>query len=144
MFSRRMIGVSVAQGVCVLAAVLGIYVWSAWSGLGAAGGVADQTVRTLAFVTLVTGNLGLIFVNRSWTHTVLGGLRIRNSALWWVAGGTVGVLVTLLSFAPTRDLFGFTVVSLAEMSAAIGIGIASVAWFEVYKMIVRARREHVA
>ncbi len=144
MFGRRMIGVSVAQGIVVLAAVLGVYIWSAFAGLGDAGGVGEQTVRTLAFVTLVTGNLGLIFVNRSWTHTVVGGLRMRNAALWWVAGGTVGVLVTLLSFASTRDLFGFTVVSAMQMAAAVAIGVASVAWFEVYKLIVRARRARVA
>ena len=35
-------------------------------------------VRAMTFTTLVVGNLALIFVNRSWTHTMLGGLLRRR------------------------------------------------------------------
>jgi len=81
LFSRRMLGLSLAQGAGVLAAVFCVYLWAVFSSFG------DAEIRTLTFTTLVVANLGLIFVNRSWTATVLGGLRSRNAALWWVTGG---------------------------------------------------------
>ncbi len=138
MFGRRLIGVSVIQGVVVFAAAMGVYLWASWSQLPA------EAIRTLSFTTLVAGNLGLIFVNRSWTHTVLGGLMKRNAALWWVAGGTVAVLTALLSFPSARHLFGFASLPLAQMASAIAAGVVSVAWFEVYKVVARARRQRVA
>ena len=138
MFGRRMIGVSVVQGLVVFAAVLAVYLWGSWADLG------DPTIRTLAFTTLVIGNLGLIFVNRSWTHTVLGGLRIRNAALWWVTGGTVAVLAALLVFPATHGLFRFAPADPVQLALAVGAGVISVAWFEVYKVVARSRRKRVA
>jgi Ca2+-transporting ATPase len=137
MFGRRMLGLSVLQGVVVLAAALGVYGWASWSQL------PQEAIRTLAFTTLVAGNLGLIFVNRSWTHTVIGGLRLRNAALWWVAGGTVAVLTALLTFPASRQLFGFASLPPAQMAAAVGAGVVSVLWFEVFKIVARIRRKRV-
>ena len=135
MFGRRMIGVSVAQGAVVLVAVLGVYLWSVFSGHAAGD------VRMLTFATLVFGNLALIFVNRSWTETIIGGLRKRNAALWWVTGATVGMLVLLFAFPSTRDLFQFTVMHPADLAISLGAGLLSVVWFEIYKL-VRHRHHH--
>jgi Ca2+-transporting ATPase len=138
MFGRRLIGVSVVQGIAVFAAALGVYLWAGWSQL------STEAIRTLTFTTLVAGNLGLIFVNRSWTHTVLGGLMKRNAALWWVAGGSVAVLSALLSIPAARLLFGFASLPVSQVAAAAAAGVVSVVWFEVYKVVARARRRRVA
>src|SRR5690606_31077726 len=60
LFGRRLLGLSVAQGVVALAFVVAVYLWATWSGH------APASVRALTFTTLVFANLGLIFVNRSW------------------------------------------------------------------------------
>ena len=138
MFSRRMLSVSVIQGVFVLVAVLSVYLWAVFTGHPAGD------VRALTFVTLVVGNLSLIFVNRSWTHTILGGLMSKNPALWWVTAGTVTMLALLLAFPGTRDLFQFAVLHPDDFAIALLAGIASVLWFEVYKMVVARRSRRVA
>jgi len=138
MFSRRMIGVSVAQGLFVLAAVLGVYLWSVFT-----GHVASD-VRMLTFSTLVFGNLSLIFVNRSWTHTIVGGLMTRNVALWWISGATIGMLALLLSFPATRDLFQFTAMHPMDILVSLGAGLLSVVWFEFYKLVQLRRHNAVA
>jgi len=138
MFSRRMIGVSVVQGLFVLAAVLGVYLWSVFTGHMA------SDVRMLTFATLVFGNLSLIFVNRSWTHTIVGGLMTRNPALWWISGATIGMLALLLSFPATRDLFQFTAMHPIDILVSLGAGLLSVVWFEVYKLIQLRRHNAVA
>jgi len=55
----------------------------------------------------VIGNLGLIFANRSWSHSILTTLRIPNKALWWVSGGAVGFLTLVLTVPYLRNLFKF-------------------------------------
>jgi Ca2+-transporting ATPase len=138
MFSRRMIGVSVAQGAFVLAAVLGVYLWAVFT-----GHVADD-VRTLAFATLVFGNLALILVNRSWSHTIIGGLLAKNNALWYVTAATIGTLALLLAFPASRELFQFAVIHPVDLVICLGAGIASVLWFEIYKHIRHKHHDPVA
>lgn len=137
-FSRRMVTVGVAQGAIVLCAVLGVYLW------GVFGGLPEEKVRTLSFATLVVANLGLILVNRSWTHTVVGGLRYRNAALWYVVGGTLATLALLLWVPFTQRLFGFSVMHAADVAICVAAGVFSVLWFEVYKLILGRRHTSVA
>ena len=62
---------------------------------------AAGKVRKLvfAFVSLVIGNLGLIFANRSRTLTILQSLRTPNKALWWITGGAIFFLVLVLALS---------------------------------------------
>jgi Ca2+-transporting ATPase len=136
-FNRRMIGVALSQGFVLLLAVLAVYLWAALAGMG------ETEVRALSFTTLVVGNLGLIFVNRSWTHTVLGGLAAKNPALWWVTLGTLGGVAVLFAIPATRDLFQFALVSASHFGIAALVGAVSVMWFEIYKVIQRRRHAQV-
>lgn len=133
LFSRRMLTLSLVQGAVVAVAVAGVYLVAVLSGMS--GAVA----RTCTFVTLVVGNLGLIFVNRSWSDTVLHGLRSKNVALWTVTGGTLAVLALLLTFPPARELFRFGPLAPTHLGLAILAGALSVAWFELYKAVARRR-----
>jgi len=138
MFSRRMVTVGLVQGVIVLITVLAVYLW------GVFGGLPEPDVRAMSFTTLVIANLGLILVNRSWTHTVLGGLRDRNAALWYVAGGTLATLAILLSVPFTQRLFGFAALHAENVVIGVGAGVLSVLWFEGYKLILGRRHASVA
>ena len=129
MFGRRLLALSVAQGLVVLVVALVVY------GIAVLTGASDTIVRALTFTTLVTANLGLIFVNRSWTKTVIAGLGARNRALWWVTLGTAGCLALLLLAGPARDLFGFGVLPAGLIGVAVVAGAASVAWFDAYKVL---------
>jgi Ca2+-transporting ATPase len=142
LFSRRMIGVSVAQGVFALAAVFGVYYWALLTKLpagvvmSAAQRLAvESDIRGLAFTTLVVANVGLIFVNRSWTGSALRSLAVPNKALWWVIGGTAAVLALLLVVPGARSLFQLSVLHAPDLLVAFAAGIASVLWFEVYKWV---------
>jgi Ca2+-transporting ATPase len=138
LFSPKMLTVSILQGVFVLAAVLGVYLWSVLSGH------APADVRALTFGTLVIGNLGLIFVNRSWSTSALRGMVKRNAALWWVVGGTVSMLALLFSVGALRTLFRFDALHLDDLTIMLAAGVASVLWFEIYKWVVRLRHSRVA
>jgi len=105
-----------------------------------ARGASPEHARTLAFTTLLAGNLGLIATNRSHTRNLLVTLLARNVPATAVTLGSLGLLALGLSLAPLRRLFQFAPVPLVEVVAALGAGVASVLWFEAVKAVRLRRR----
>jgi len=130
LFHRRLLGLSVLQGLCVLAIVTAVLLFSY---------LRTQQVeeaRALTFTALIAANLCLIWTNRSWTRTVfqIGG---RNRALWWVMGGTVLFLMAALYLPGFRSLFGFSLMHPADVAVSTLAGIVSILWFEFLKYVRR-------
>jgi P-type Ca2+ transporter type 2C len=130
MFGRRVLTIAVLQGLWVLAAILGVYLWSVLTGR------PDNVVRSVAFATLVIGNLALILVNRSRRLSVWRTFRERrNTTLKWILGGAVILLIVLLSVPWLRDAFDLGGIALADWLIALVAGSIGVAWFEIYKAV---------
>jgi Ca2+-transporting ATPase len=106
-------------------------------------GQSEEDSRALTYATLIIANLGLIFVNRSWSRTVLATLRSPNTALWWVTGGAVLFLGLALYVPFLRGLFRFSILHPTDILICVAAGVVSVLWFEVMKA-VSARRGHAA
>jgi P-type Ca2+ transporter type 2C len=118
------------QGLSVWMIVALIY------GVSLSSGYSADKARLLSFISLVVGNLGLIFTNRSWTKSILSTLRIPNPSLWWVSGGALGFLI-LVSIVPfLRDLFKFDPISLWEYLACMSAGVISILASESVKLPV--------
>ena len=76
----------------MLAATLAVYLWAVLDKH------PDDVVRSVAFATLVIGNVALILVNRSWRLSVWRTFRERrNSALKWILAGAGVLLVAILT-----------------------------------------------
>lgn len=129
LFSRSTLLLSLLQGASVLAAIIILLAVS--TRLGYAD---DNSRRTLAFITLVVANLGLILTNRSWTRTTFSMFREPNRALWWVVGGATVAMTLLLNVPFLRELFHFAPLHLADILLCIAAGIASIVWFELLKL----------
>lgn len=135
LFGTRILLMSLLQGVVVLLATLIVL------GYALHQGATAETARALTFSTLVIGNLGLILVNRSWRHTILRSLEQRNPALWWVIGGAFAFLTLTLTLPLLREIFHFSPISLQQFVLCVAAGLASVAWFELYKILRRKSHE---
>jgi P-type Ca2+ transporter type 2C len=132
MFDRRVLAIAALQGLSMLLAVLGVYLWTVLSGR------MEDVVRSTTFATLVIGNLGLILVNRSWRLSVWRSLRERrNPTLKWILGGAAALLVVLLSVPALRDAFRFGPMGPSEWVAALAAAVIGGAWFEIYKVRLR-------
>jgi Ca2+-transporting ATPase len=127
LFGKRTVILSLLQGTSVLAMLLLVYV------ISLNRGQSEVDSRALTFTTLIIANLGLIFVNRSWSRTVLATLRSPNTALWWVTGGAVLFLGLALYVPFLRDVFRFSVLHPIDIFICVAAGVASVLWFEVLK-----------
>jgi Ca2+-transporting ATPase len=133
LFGRKVLGLSVLQGLVVLAILVAVYGIALWRGQ------SEDQARTLTFTGLIVANLALILTNRSWSRGMLATLRTPNKALWYVLGGAVVFLGLVLYIPALRQLFRFGVLHPVDLVICLAAGVVSVAWFECYKAI-RAKR----
>jgi Ca2+-transporting ATPase len=141
LFGRRALTVSLAQGLGVLAVVLGVFLVTRWHWrVDGHAGKSEDFARGLAFAALVVANLGLIMTNRSWSRTILGMMKVPNAALWWVVGGACGFLSLAIYVPGLRDLFHFAPLDTKDLVLCLLAGAASITWFEVLKVVRGIRR----
>jgi Ca2+-transporting ATPase len=126
LFAGATLLLSLLQGLGVLLVVLGAYAWCS-------GWLAEAAARAFTFTTLVSGNLALIFSNRSRSASLWASLQVPNRALWLVAGMTT-LLLSLALYQPwLANLFRFAPLAPADALTAAALGLSSVFWFEVIK-----------
>jgi Ca2+-transporting ATPase len=134
--NRGTLVIALSQGAVVLAVLLALFFSAYTMGLG-----ADES-RAFTFTTIVIANLGLIFVNRSWSASFVTTLRRPNRALWWVVAGSLFFLGLILTQEGLRTLFGFAPLGPFDVALALVAGLASVFWFELVKVWF-LRHDHV-
>ncbi len=134
-FDRRTVIWSALQGLSILLVSLGVFMVSRNMGL------ITQISRTMSFTTLIIANLTLILANASWSRSIVGTLRSKNQALWWVIGGALVFLAIALYVPPLRNLFNFARLNAIDCVICVIAGVASVAWFEPAKLAIMRHRE---
>ena len=96
LFSGKRMAVSLWQGIAALTAAFAIYVWASWSALD------ENTVRAFVFSGMVTGNIALLWANRSPSKLQ------KNPVLRWILLGSIGALLLVLNLPILRELFHFS------------------------------------
>lgn len=132
LFGGATLWLALLQGTGVLLVVLLAYAW-------AGPRIPEAEARAFAFATLVTGNLALILSNRS-TGSLWATLRTPNATLWWVIGGALALLVAALYVPWAVEVLRFATLPAHELVVAVGLGVASVVWFEAIKWMRRGGR----
>jgi Ca2+-transporting ATPase len=133
LFGALTLGLSLAQGVAVLAMVALVF------GVALARGSGEDEARALAFTTLIVANIGLILANRSWSQTIWSRFGYSNRALWWVAGGAAVFLAAALYIPVLRRVFHFSQLSAPDVLLCLVVGLGSIGWFELLKVVNRKR-----
>jgi Ca2+-transporting ATPase len=126
LFGGTTLLLALAQGLGALAVVLGATLWGG-------GQLTEAAARAFSFATLVFTNLALIFSNRSRTGSIWTSLWVPNRTLWTVVAAALGLLLLALYVPWLARLFMFEQLPLRYLAAAAGLGLASVAWFELVK-----------
>jgi len=121
------------QGLLALLVVGGIYLWD----VSAAGSEAD--VRELTFVTLVSANLALVLVNRSYQVDWLHPFKHRNAAFVLIAGAAVAVLALAITVKPVEALFGFGTFHFHDLAIVAIATLLMIAVLEALKGLLRRK-----
>ncbi|MGM9509312.1 cation-translocating P-type ATPase [Larkinella sp. GY13] len=123
------LGRSIAQGLGITLAVLGVYY------VAMQAGESIELVRTLVFSTLVLSNILLTLVNRSFTQSVFQTIRLPNRLLWLMLGLTFALLLITLLVPPAQALFGFVPIPASSFGWCALAALVGVGWIELYKAI---------
>jgi P-type Ca2+ transporter type 2C len=132
-FGFKKIFLSCMQGVGILAIVMGVYLFSFYTGH------AEGQIRAMSFVTLIVANISVILSNRSWTRSIFEVLTVRNKAAGWVIGGAILFMVLIMNIPFFLKLFLFEKIGISDLVVCIAAGLLTITWFEVYKFIKQKR-----
>ncbi|OGV71461.1 MAG: ATPase [Lentisphaerae bacterium RIFOXYB12_FULL_65_16] len=130
LFDRRTLARCLVQGGLALAVTLAVYALVRVDH-------SAEAARSMAFLTLVVCNLGMILTNRSLTRSILRTLKEKNLALWWVVGGTTTVLTLVLSLPFLHRVFQFGPVTADDLALALAGGVITVLLMELLKLLPR-------
>jgi Ca2+-transporting ATPase len=133
LFSGPWIGWSLVQGGFALVLVTVIY----FVALGR--GMPEAEVRALTFFSLVVVIVSLIFVNRSFSASLITALRRPNPALGFVLLIVVTILGLTLVWPVAQGLFRFGPLHLDDLALTVGAGAAVLILLEVLKPLWRKR-----
>ena len=115
-------------GLGSLLAVLAAYGW-------AVGHMPEGQARAFGFAALVAANIAQIFANRSHSRSLFQGLQAANRMVWIVAGVAIAMLLASIYQPLLAGLFRFLPLTAGALGTALGIGLASIVWFEALKLL---------
>src|SRR5690606_9797073 len=118
---------SVIQGLAITVGVLLVYQ------IAVHNGANEAITRTMVFTALITANIVLTFVNRSFFYSIFTTISYKNNLVPIIIGITVGITLLLLFVAPLTAFFRFERIGLNQIALSIGIGALSVLWYEIVK-----------
>jgi P-type Ca2+ transporter type 2C len=133
LFSRSLIGWSLLQGAFAFALVAAIFV------VASNRGMPETEVRALGFFSLVLTIVSLIFVNRSFSASLLTALRRPNPVLAFVLLAVVTMLSLTLLWPFMSDLFRFGPLHMDDLALTFGAGALVLVVLEVLKPLWRER-----
>ncbi len=125
--SWRELRTSLAQGLMITIGTLAMYQYAVYEAMG------EEMTRALVFTALVTANIALTLVNRSFEHSVFSTLRYHNPVLRGILVITIVLLFALLYVPVLRDFFHLASPAAGPLLVAVGTGLVSVLWFEGVK-----------
>ncbi|ESQ85020.1 hypothetical protein AEAC466_04760 [Asticcacaulis sp. AC466] len=131
LFSKELIVWSVLQGALALTLVATIFV------IGLSLGMVENEVRALAFFSLILTIVALIFVNRSYSASLMTALKRPNPVLAYVLVAVAAMLALTLLWPFARDLFRFGPLHWDDLCLSLGAGIAALIVLEVLKPLWR-------
>lgn len=136
LFSGRLIGWSLTQGVIALGAVSLVLAWAVW------GGMPEEELRALVFFSLVVVIIALIFANRSFGSSLAGALGRLKPAMIIVLCGVSIVLAMSLVWPFAKNVFGFGPLHPDDLALTLATGVGVLVLLELCKRFWRDMPAH--
>lgn len=130
-FNWKELAISVVQGLVITCGTLGVYRYAVYIGCD------ERQTRVLVFTCLITANIMLTLVNRSFYYSVWTTLRYKNNLVPFITIATALISILLIYLPPVASFFDFGKASMPQMLTAIGAGMLAVLWYEPVKWLKR-------
>jgi Ca2+-transporting ATPase len=126
-FNRKELVTSIVQGLLISAGTLTVYK------IAVALGYNELLTRAMVFSCLISANIFLTLVNRSFYYSVITTLKYRNNLVVLIIFITLSISGILLFAPPLAAFFRFAPLNLFQLFLSTGIGGISVIWYELIK-----------
>ena len=133
-FNWKELSISIIQGLIITTGTLFVYQYSV------SNGYDEALTRTMTFTVLITANIFLTLINRSFYYSIFSTLRYKNNMVLFIIFITIAIVGLILYVKPLTTFFKFETLNLMQLSTCITIGFISVIWFEIVKLIKRTKR----
>jgi Ca2+-transporting ATPase len=132
-FNWRELITSIIQGVMITVATLGVYQFAVHKGFN------EAVTRTMVFVVLITANVFLTLVNRSFYFSIFTTLQYKNNLVGIIIAITIAISSLLLFIQPLTIFFEFETLNMKQLLICFCAGFISVIWYEIVKIWKRSR-----
>lgn len=130
-FNWRELSTSIVQGLLITAGIVFIYHYAIQQSY------TESSTRTMVFITLITANIFLTLVNRSFYYSIFTTLRYKNNLIGLVIILTVLLTASLVFIPAFAHFFEFEEMNLSQLGISMLVGMLSVIWFEGIKLFKR-------
>jgi len=132
-FNWKELSISFIQGLFITAGTLFIYQYSVFNGYD------EALTRTMTFIVLITANIFLTLINRSFYYSILTTLKYKNNMVLGIIFLTITIVGLILYVKPLTVFFEFETLNGLQMLTCFTVGFLSVIWYEMVKLIKRIK-----
>ncbi len=126
-FNPKELLTSIIQGIVIAIGALFTYQYAVYLDLG------ENITRTMVFTVLITANIFLTLINRSFYYSMLTTLKYKNNLVFGIIILTIAIYGMLIFNKTLSQFFEFQSLSFAQLIVSAGIGFCSVIWYELVK-----------
>jgi P-type Ca2+ transporter type 2C len=126
-FSWKELSTSILQGLIITVGTLFTYQYSVQNAYN------EHLTRSMVFTTLITANVFLTLVNRSFYYSFLTTIKYKNDLVLLIIVITIALTGLLLYVDPFTNFFELEHLEIAQLRVCICVGFISVIWIELVK-----------
>ncbi|NNG10798.1 MAG: cation-translocating P-type ATPase [Arenibacter sp.] len=134
-FKFRELTTSIIQGLVITLGALMVYQYAVYQGFN------EAITRTMVFMVLISANIFLTLVNRSFYYSMWTTLKYKNNLVPLIISITLILSGLLLVISPLTRFFKFETLTLEQVATSFVVGMLSVMWYELAKWIKRSRNK---
>lgn len=132
-FRWRELGMSILQGLVITLGMVLVYQYAVKSNY------SENITRTMVFVTLISSNVFLTLVNRSFQFSILKTIQYKNNLVIIIISITCVLTSALIYLPKLAHFFKFEDLFSTQVISCILVGFSSVIWFEFIKFFRNIR-----
>jgi Ca2+-transporting ATPase len=126
-FNWKELTTSIIQGLMITVGNLVAYQYAVHKGY------SEETTRSMVFIVLITSNIILTLVNRSFYYSILTTLKYKNNLVLLIISITILITSLLMYVKPLANFFELDSLNLSQLGISVLIGLVFVIWFEIVK-----------
>lgn len=126
-FSLKELSVSILQGVVITIGMLLLYQYAVTQSYD------EALTRSMVFIGLLTANICLTLVNRSFRHSILTTLSYKNNLVPMIIGITVMLSVFIFTIPAVTRFFSLETVNPTQLLISVSVGFIFTIWYECIK-----------